>query len=249
MQPVTTSHHNDRLTVASLGVLAGTLAAVAHEAVGHGSGCLAVGGRIMLLTSIFFKCAGGTGLTDVAGPIGSLTFGVITAAALKLFTPSTWPRFLLLMSALISLGWFAGQAIYSAALNRDDWAFFARSQGWPPIWRPIVGAAGACTYVWAARVLAAYSKSSETNAALTAATASAALAGLLWTKAPLQSALEGAAAVGIAPAILLLLSKRRRMASDESTPLGSRSWPWVAVAAASYALFLIWPSRGLGPLS
>jgi hypothetical protein len=45
------------------GVLTATLAALCHETLGHGLGCLAVGGRITLLTSIWFRCHGAKSLT------------------------------------------------------------------------------------------------------------------------------------------------------------------------------------------
>ena len=241
--------HPDRLTVASVGVLAATVAAVAHEIAGHGSGCLAVGGRVTLLTSIYFKCSGATGLTDAAGPIGSLVFGLIAAAALKASKPSSWARLFLVISALINLGWFAGQMVYSATLNKGDWAFLTWSLHWPPLWRPVVAAAGVGAYVWATRALAPFRAVGGLGLALICATASAGLAGLLWPKAPLQSAIEGMAAVGIAPAVLLLLIKRRRIEADVAAPPSCRSWPWVAFAVGGYVLFLIGPSRGLGSLS
>ena len=239
---------HDRVTVASIGVLAGTVAPVAHEIVEHGSGCLAVGGHITLLTSIYFKCSGATGLTDVAGPIGSLALGLMAGAALNVFAPSSWARLFFVLLAVIGLGWFDGQMIYSAALNKDDWAFFTWSLHWPQIWRVLMVAAGAGAYVWSARLLAPFNKTGGLGLSLAAASASAALAGSLWAKAPLQSAVEGVAAVGLAPFILLWLMKRRRT-KPEPAAADFRSWPWVAVAAASYALYLIGPSRGVGPLS
>ena len=45
----------DPITVIAVGVLAATLAAVCHETLGHGLGCIVVGGRITLLTSIYLR--------------------------------------------------------------------------------------------------------------------------------------------------------------------------------------------------
>jgi hypothetical protein len=54
---------DDLPTVVAAGVLTATLAALCHETLGHGLGCLAVGGRITLLTSIWFRCHGAKSLT------------------------------------------------------------------------------------------------------------------------------------------------------------------------------------------
>jgi len=43
---------SDLTTVVAVGVVAATLAAVCHETLGHGLGCVVDGGRITLLTSI-----------------------------------------------------------------------------------------------------------------------------------------------------------------------------------------------------
>lgn len=239
----------DRFTAASIGVLAATLGAVSHELIGHGLGCLSDGGRITLLTSIYFKCAGATWLTDGAGPVASLAFGLISLGALKAIPQTGWLRYFLMVSALIGFGWFAGQAIYSAALNTDDWAFVARWLHWPPVWRLFAAAIGAGVYVLIARILARLSTPGELAMALAASAASAAVAGLLWMKAPIKGAVEGAAAVGIAPMLILLVMKRRQAEEQAPASPGLRSWPWIAVAAVTYGLFLIGPSRGFGPLS
>ena len=82
--------------------------------------------------------------------------------------------------------------VYSATLNKDDWAFLTWSLHWPPLWRPVVAAAGVGAYVWATRALAPFRAVGGLGLALIwRATASAGLAGLLWPKAPLQSAIEG----------------------------------------------------------
>jgi hypothetical protein len=55
---------DDLITGVAVGVLA-TLAAVCHETLGHGVGCILDGGRITLLTSIYVRCAGATALTPL----------------------------------------------------------------------------------------------------------------------------------------------------------------------------------------
>src|SRR5258708_35955427 len=54
-------------TLAAIAAVAFIVACVSHEAVGHGGMCLAVGGRIALLTSVYFHCANGGPITHAAG--------------------------------------------------------------------------------------------------------------------------------------------------------------------------------------
>jgi hypothetical protein len=59
-------------------VLAGTLVALCHATLGHGIGCIAVGGHITLLTFIWLRCYGATSLTDAGGGIADVLLGSIT---------------------------------------------------------------------------------------------------------------------------------------------------------------------------
>ena len=178
-----------------------------------------------------------------------MAFALIATAALRFTAPTSWARLFLLTSSLIGWGWLAGQMIYSAALNKDDWAFLTWALHWPSAWRVVAMVVGAGLYIGAARLVVPFCSVSGTTQALAAGAASAALAGLLWAKAPVGDALEAFAAVGVAPAVLLLLIKRRKDKINTVAPTLRRSWPWITAAAASYALFLAALSRGLGPLS
>ena len=72
------SPKDDIPTALAAGILAATLAAVVHETVGHGMGCLTDGGMITVLTSIWFRCQGAAGLTVAAGPVASAVVGLVT---------------------------------------------------------------------------------------------------------------------------------------------------------------------------
>ena len=240
----------DPLTACSVGVLAATTAAVAHETVGHGLGCLAAGGQVTLLTSIYFRCAGGTWITDAAGPLGGLAVGLISLALYRAGVGAGWARLFLLLSALVNLGWFAGQLVYCAVLNIDDWAFVARALHAPAVWRVGVVAAGVATYAWTSRrVRPAARRTAGMRFAALAAAASSGLAGLAWAGAPVRGALEGIAAVGLAPAVLLAPAFRPRPPPADGALRKGRSWAWVAAAAALYGLFLMTQGRGLGRLA
>src|SRR5580692_400345 len=80
---VRTSPGDHSGTASAAGVLAATLAAICHETLGHGLGCIGVGGQITLLTSIWFRCQGATSITDAGGSIASLLAGVASIALLS----------------------------------------------------------------------------------------------------------------------------------------------------------------------
>jgi hypothetical protein len=65
------------VTTTAIGVLASVLAAVVHEAMGHGGMCLALGGRPIRLTSLFLQCSLQRPLIAVAGPLANLVLGGI----------------------------------------------------------------------------------------------------------------------------------------------------------------------------
>ena len=52
-----TTQQDDAATIAAAAIIAACLTTIAHEALGHGGACLASGGRIVLLTSVYFECA------------------------------------------------------------------------------------------------------------------------------------------------------------------------------------------------
>jgi hypothetical protein len=141
---------DEPLTLACIGVVAACLSSVAHEAIGHGGTCIAVGGRITLLTSVYFHCVGGGPVTDAAGPLGNLALAAMCWMLLRAKPPATSPLWLLLVLLMAFNGfWASGYFIYSGVLDTGDWAFAARgffSAGvWQ--WRPVAVALGAALYL------------------------------------------------------------------------------------------------------
>jgi hypothetical protein len=64
------AHFKDDVpTLLAIGVLVSIAASLAHEALGHGVGCLMDGGHITLITFLVFRCAGAGALADGGGPI------------------------------------------------------------------------------------------------------------------------------------------------------------------------------------
>jgi hypothetical protein len=246
---------DDAATVVAAGILAATLAAVCHETLGHGLGCIIDGGRITLLTSIWFRCQGATSLTDAGGPLASLIAGLLTFALVRRSAPGRVTRFVLILFAAYSLFWFAGQLIDHAIINGDDWGIIARRQGWPWLWRPIAVATGVAAY--AATLGLAHNVLGRTDApgrrairlAYAAGAVSAVVAGLMWQPEPVRSAVEGFLTLGVAPLGLLAAAYwAARGAGIAAAPI-VRSWNWIAISAAVYVIFLLVQGRGLGPLA
>jgi hypothetical protein len=242
---------DDVLTVAAVGVLAATLAAVCHETVGHGLGCAAVGGRITLLTSIYFRCEGATALTDVAGPLGNLAGGLAGLALLRIAPPRTPARLFLFLISGLNLFWFAGHLAYSSALDRDDWPALFRWLGGSPAWRFAGVAAGTGAYLGALRLLKRQTTGiggRSLRIAYLGGALSAAAAGLAWAPEPVGSALNGVLALGVAPLGLLRLARRAEVTEDGGQGM-VRSWAWTVAGIVVYAVFVLLQARGLGALA
>jgi hypothetical protein len=245
---------DDAATVIATGVLAATLAALCHETLGHGLDCIIDGGRVTLLTSIWFRCHGATSLTDAAGPFASLVAGLAAFGLLKIEQVDRVARFMLILFGAISLFWFAGQLIDHAVINGDDWGIIARRNHWPALWRPIAIAVGVAVYAGAIALTAAVLRRKgaprwqAVGLAYAASVASAVIAGLMWQAAPIRSALEGFLTLGIAPLGLLAAAKRAACNADDVAPI-PRSWPWIATSVVVFVIFLVVQGRGLGPLT
>ena len=111
-------------TVAAVGVVAYVAADLAHHALGHGAACLASGGRINLLSSVFVDCSLRGSRIDLAGPMANLILGLIAVAAVRAVPrPATRARLFCLLLAAFNLLWFGMQLAFSAATRTDDWAW------------------------------------------------------------------------------------------------------------------------------
>jgi hypothetical protein len=138
----------DVATLSAIGVLAAMAAALAHEAVGHGGACLLEGGEITLLSVIWFRCFGGSAVTDLAGPLGSLMAG-LGGLALAAWTPRAAVRARLFGMVLSSfaLFWFSAQLVSDAIFRTEDWGSAALRAQWPPEWRGLAAGAGMAAYL------------------------------------------------------------------------------------------------------
>jgi hypothetical protein len=248
---------DDLITVVAVGVLAATLAAVCHETLGHGVGCILDGGRITLLTSIYVRCAGATALTPAAGPLGNFLAGIAAFVFLSLRPLGRTARLFLILFGAFNLFWLFGQMAYCALLSIDDWAIVALRTGWSWVWRPIAAAIGVAGYATAIRLsTVALTKPGAPRRhaiqlAYIAAAASTVIAGLMWRPEPVKSAIEGLLAVGVAPVGLLIAATLAGRAQETISAdlVIARSWCWIAAGAMVFGIFLFTQGQGLGPLA
>jgi hypothetical protein len=249
--------YDDAATVIALGALAATLATLCHETLGHGLGCIGVGGHVTLLTSIWFRCKGGSIVTDAGGPMGNLVAGSLAVALLSYTRPDPKVRLLLLLLGALNLFWFMGQiAFESLAHTREDW-YWLLQMGRTTNWRIAGAVAGIGGYMLVRRWLVAVirkqrgPRAKTIHLAYAAAAAFAIIAGLMWRPQPFRSAFEGLLVLGVAP--LGLLTVARRAAADAEDDLGgssvTRSWAWICACVALVGIFLLLQARGLGSMA
>lgn len=244
---------NDTATVVALAALAAITVTVAHEAVGHGSVCLTVGGRVTLLTTSLFRCDVPSFWIDLGGPLSSLAVASAAAGASG-FTRATRPGltlYLVLVAALA--GFWEGGYLVQAALTKEGDLYSA--------WTGLVGdatvavraggaAVGAAMYlatvIFASRRLAEalVEPRKAARTAWVAAAVATVAAALIYRGGVGDNLVNTALAIGAA-SLPLLLIPRRTTGSATARPIG-RSVPVISVAALVWVAFALTMGRGIG---
>jgi hypothetical protein len=248
------------LAVAAVALIAMCLVTFAHEALGHGGACLALGGRIQLLTSSLFRCDRASPLIDAAGPLANLLLGL---AALilrsRIAVRHAAARLFLVLVTAFSLFWEGGYLVQAMLTRNGDSYFAARDLlGAPSLgWRIGLAAVGVAIYAGAvvvtARALVSLwpDRARARRAARTAwlvALAGATLAALLYQGPNAGRNLHDAVMeIGLAAAPLLLIpgGPRGAPAGEGATAIGLRP-ALVVLAVVVFGLFAGLQGRGLG---
>jgi hypothetical protein len=112
--------------VAALAVIAACLVTFDHEAPGHGSICLLLGGHISLLTSSLFRCDLHSERIAPAGPAMNLLVGAI-ALVLRAALPTKLARtrLTLIFVTAFSFFWEGGYLVRAMIVRGGDLYFFA----------------------------------------------------------------------------------------------------------------------------
>lgn len=251
--PSTVSSSNDTITVMAIGVLSATLAAICHETIGHGLGCLSGGGQISLLTSIWFRCSKWSWLADIGGPAGNLVAGSLGIALFRKLRSGTAVKLLLLMFGALNLFWFMGQLIFeSLTATHDDW-HTTFQMGSPQILKIGGTVTGIGGYILVTRLLSRLVREQSMQAnsirlAYLGAAVSAVIAGLMWQPEPLRSSLEGFLTLGVTPMGLFRVSRTlsQHHEHDDRISIIPRSWIWICICVVVFGVFLFVQARGLG---
>jgi hypothetical protein len=238
---------DDAITVGAMAVIAMCVATAAHEAAGHGGACLLLGGRITLLTSVYFRCAVESPLVSPAGPLGNLMAGLAGWSMLRLL-PQSWPRtklFSLFLTAF-SFFWAFGYLVYSLARNDGDYAIAFRDLlGVQDTSARAIGiATGVALYLLfsgafasTARKLFGERATGLLQTAWLAASAAAVGAAALYAPDRRGAMIEAALEIGAA-SIPLLIPRRNAPRTGTLRPI-SRSPKWVAAAIAVFGVFAL----------
>ena len=250
----------DLLTVTAIALVAYAASNVAHEAVGHGAACVALGGKPNVLSSVHFDCseeaisalarrgvaAAGTIVNFIAGAIGLVAF--------RATNPLSRPHiayFLWLFTTLNPL-MGAGYFLFSGVGNIGDWAAVASGIVSPLIWRPAMAVLGGTVYFLLARqsgqwlgALVGSDDLSMRRSRLLSIPAYVAggllfcLSGLFNPVGPVLIAISAAAAsFGGASGLLWLTQlSRDNKRSAEPAELG-RSYAWIVAGCIASVIFV-----------
>ena len=238
------------INVAGIAALTFIVACASHEVLGHGAACLAEGGRITLLTSVYFHCENAGMITDLAGPFANLVFGL---GAYVLLEWRAWPanlRLLLVLTLAFNLFWLAGCMLVSAISSKSDFAYALRVLAVNPHWlgRVVLGTLGFLVYWFGMRA------TSRHVAQGTPLAFSYAVAGIVSCGAALffvgsvapavrEAALES---FGSAIGLLLLAGGRSRRMSQSSPVIPHPSgYGWLGAGALATIAFFLLLGRGL----
>lgn len=250
-------HNNDRPTIAALAIVAMCAVALAHEAIGHGSMCVALGGHVTLLTTSLFRCDAHSAWIDVAGPAMNFALGLV-AYLIRRATPPGFAQTRLLLLLWTAFAWFwEGGYLMRAMIIRDgDLYFFAEFLfGVPSLWMCAVGfLAGLVLYLLTGRITSrGLNQMFDTvearrvaRAAWVAATVAAVLAALLYRGQPYaQNIRDTVLEFGLA-AIPLLILPRESDLPPQTRALIGRRWSVIGMAVIVFAVFAATMGRGLG---
>ncbi len=250
----------DLLTVTAIALVAYAASNVAHEAVGHGAACVALGGKPNVLSSVHFDC-GEEAISALArrgvaaaGTIVNFIAGAIGLVAFKATNPVRKPHrsYFLWLFTTLNLLMGAGYFLFSGVGNIGDWVDVASGTVSPFIWRPAMAVLGGAVYFLLARqsgqwleALVGSDDLSMRRSRLLSIPAYVAggllfcLSGLFNPVGPVLIAISAAAAsFGGASGLLWLIQfSRDNKRSAEPAELG-RSYAWIVAGCIASVIFV-----------
>lgn len=252
-------------TVIAIALVAYALTNVAHEGIGHGGMCVALGGEPRVLNAVYFDCGRGS-VTDAGsrwisagGTLTNLAFAALTALLLRArLVRAASARYFLWLFLSLNLMQAFGYWMFSGLGGIGDWQAVIAGSPHYVLGRIALAVVGTAAYMFIAvpialRGLEPFLGAGEpprlararrlTLPAYLAGGTLYVTAGLLNPESPMLVLISAAAAsFGGASALAWmtqLLRDRRRFPPGAAPAAGiARSWPWL-VAAGLTALFFV----------
>jgi hypothetical protein len=145
---------DDTLTIIAISVLAGIVANVLHEGVGHGLTALLTGTKSGLLTTVAWSSASDTRLVAAGGTLVNLAAALVFWLALRSAKLASVPmRYFLLITCAFNLFTGTGYFFFSGVTNFGDWAAVISGLHLHWLWRTLLVVVGACSYYAAVLVV------------------------------------------------------------------------------------------------
>jgi|SRR5882724_107254 len=246
---------SDVTTLAAIGVLSHIVADVIHEVIGHAGTALVSGGRIILLTSVFFRSDPGSRFVDAAGPTANLIPGFLFLGLSKR-TQTGAIGFFFLLAAAFNLFWCAGYFLFSAGVNQGDWALVIRGWPLPLLWRTILFGLGPALYAFAIRqTLSSMARLSDQPGTLENsrrvlfvpyfAAGVAAIVAALFSRVDSANAFGGAIREAFLTNAVLLIMPHWMARRSNNGPVIHRDPRWIFAGLIAFVIFVLTMGRGV----
>ncbi|MEO8197803.1 MAG: hypothetical protein ABI689_13890 [Thermoanaerobaculia bacterium] len=260
-------------TLIAIALVAFALTNVAHEGLGHGGMCVAVGGEPRVLNAVYFDC-GREGVTDAAsrwisagGTLVNLAFAGLTALVLAAgVVRAASGRYFLWLFLSLNLMQAFGYWMFSGIGGIGDWQSVVAGSPHYVLWRIALAVVGTASYMFVAVPIALRGMERFLGAAepprlaraqrltLPAYLAGGVLyvtAGMFNPESPMLVLISAAAAsFGGASALAWmtqLLRNRERFPPAGAPALGiARSWPWLVAGLLTATVFIAVLGPGIG---
>jgi hypothetical protein len=145
-----------RLTTVGIALTAFTVADIVHEGLGHGGACLALAGKMLLLSSTYEDCSLRSPLIDGAGPMAGIVAAILFYLVLRLKpAKNSATRAFLVLGFAFTAFWNFGYMIKSGFTNTGDWAFVIAGLHPAIVWRTVLTIFGIVFYAITMRLLTA----------------------------------------------------------------------------------------------
>jgi len=148
------------ITLLAIAFAAYLVADVAHEGLGHGGICLALGGKLIVLSTTYEDCSIHSRLIDGAGPMMGIAVALFAWAWLRFEPPrASASRIFLCLVFAFAIFWNVGYMVKSGLTDQGDWAFVIRGLRPAVAWHVALTILGVVLYAIAMRAAGAIIRS------------------------------------------------------------------------------------------